>query len=114
MSDFMGCHMYDENTDEIIKPARDVFEINDFTAASDWERFIDSIENILRKWKINNVKNNSRQLEKGDFSKYNWKCKSENLVFHDFLFTVTHYELNLPKLEEDATVTSDEETFRKG
>ena len=40
------------NNDDIIKPATDVFEINDFTAASDWENFIDDIENILRNWRI--------------------------------------------------------------
>ena len=48
----MGCHMYNENDDEIIKPAKDVFEINDFTAATEWENFIDDIENIFRNWKL--------------------------------------------------------------
>ena len=49
---YLGCHLYNENTEDIIKPATDVFEINDFTAASDWENFIDDIENILRNWRI--------------------------------------------------------------
>ena len=44
--------MYNENDDEIIKPAKDVFEINDFTAATEWENFIDDIENIFRNWKL--------------------------------------------------------------
>ena len=46
---YLGCHLYNENNDDIIKPATDVFEINDFTAATEWENFIDDIENILRK-----------------------------------------------------------------
>ena len=29
-----------------------IFEINDFTAATEWENFIDDIENILRNWRI--------------------------------------------------------------
>ena len=49
---YMGCHMYNENTEDIIKPATDVFEINDFTAATEWENFIDDIENIFRNWKL--------------------------------------------------------------
>ena len=49
---YMGCHMYNESDDEIIKPAKDVFEINDFTAATEWENFIDDIENIFRNWKL--------------------------------------------------------------
>ena len=49
---YLGCHLYNENNDDIIKPATDVFEINDFTAATEWENFIDDIENILRNWRI--------------------------------------------------------------
>ena len=29
-----------------------VFEITDYTTASDWERFISSLEEILTDWKI--------------------------------------------------------------
>ena len=40
--------MYNEEDDTIVRPATDVFEINDFTAATEWENFIDDIENVLR------------------------------------------------------------------
>eukprot|EP00092_Neocalanus_flemingeri_P094108 GFUD01119652.1.p1 GENE.GFUD01119652.1~~GFUD01119652.1.p1 ORF type:complete len:175 (+),score=45.84 GFUD01119652.1:7-531(+) len=36
---YLGCRMCNENDDEIIEPATDVFEINEFTAATDWEMF---------------------------------------------------------------------------
>ena len=52
MAAYLGCHLYNDNTEDIIKPATDVFEINDFTAATNWENFIDDIENILRNWRI--------------------------------------------------------------
>ena len=53
MDDYVGCHMYVENdTEEIIKPAVDVFEIEDYTAATDWEDFTDQLENVLRGWKL--------------------------------------------------------------
>jgi len=87
--------MYDENSDEITKPATDVFEINDFTAASDWENFIDDIENMLRNWKLGGANKKEKPLEKGDFSTYNWKSRSETIQFHDFVFRVSHYKLNL-------------------
>ncbi len=106
MSEYMGCHMYDDNLEEITKPATDVFEINDFTAASDWENFINDIENILRNWKLSSTNRNAKPLEKGDFSRHNWKCKSESLSFHDFGFTVTHYQLNLTPLDD----SSDDDT----
>ena len=40
--------MYNEEDECIVRPATDVFEINDFTAATEWENFIDDIENVLR------------------------------------------------------------------
>ena len=52
MAAYLGCHLYNDNTEDIIKPATDVFEINDFTAATSWENFIDDIENILRNLRI--------------------------------------------------------------
>ena len=48
MSSYGGCHMYNEEDESIVRPATDVFEINDFTAATEWENFIDDIENVLR------------------------------------------------------------------
>jgi hypothetical protein len=31
----------------------EIFDINDFTTASDWERFIVQIEELITEWKIN-------------------------------------------------------------
>ena len=52
MSGYGGCHMYDEAGGDINKPATDVFEIEDFTAATEWENFMDELENIIRGWKL--------------------------------------------------------------
>lgn len=32
----------------------EIFDINDFTTASDWERFIVRIEEIINEWKLSN------------------------------------------------------------
>jgi len=85
--------MYNENDDEIIKPAKDVFEINDFTAATEWENFIDDIENIFRNWKLSQSSHRVKELNKNDFLKGNWKCRKEKLVFYDFPFLLYHYRL---------------------
>ena len=59
MDDYVGCHMYSDDNDaeEIIKPAVDVFEIEDYTAATDWEDFTDQLENVLRGWKLSSAGN---------------------------------------------------------
>jgi hypothetical protein len=31
----------------------EIFDINDFTTASDWERFIVRIEELINEWKLN-------------------------------------------------------------
>ena len=34
----LGPHLYTEDSNEIVEPATDVFEIDDFTSPSDWEK----------------------------------------------------------------------------
>uniref|UniRef100_A0ABI7YAQ4 Rab3 GTPase-activating protein catalytic subunit n=1 Tax=Felis catus TaxID=9685 RepID=A0ABI7YAQ4_FELCA len=34
------------------EPESEVFEITDFTTASEWERFISKIEEVLNDWKL--------------------------------------------------------------
>ena len=35
---YLGPHLFTEGSDEIVEPASDVFEIDDFTSPSDWEK----------------------------------------------------------------------------
>ena len=34
----LGPHLYSEDSEAIVEPASDVFEIDDFTSPSDWEK----------------------------------------------------------------------------
>ena len=38
----LGPHLYTEDSNEIVEPATDVFEIDDFTSPSDWEKVVKS------------------------------------------------------------------------
>ena len=91
---YLGCHMYNEVDEEIIKPAKDVFEINDFTAATEWENFIDDIENVFRKWKICQTQSDIKELSRNDFLNFKWKCRKEKLEFYYFPFVLFHYKLD--------------------
>ena len=68
-TDYRGCHMYQEDSDEIVQPATDVFEIQDFTAATGWENFIDDLENVLRGWRLAGTPRPGGQLDKADFNR---------------------------------------------
>ena len=37
----------------------EIFDINDFTTASDWERFVVHLEELITTWKINGNNNNN-------------------------------------------------------
>ena len=41
----LGPHLYSEGSEEIVEPASDVFEIDDFTSPSDWEKVLPYLDN---------------------------------------------------------------------
>ncbi|XP_059783582.1 rab3 GTPase-activating protein catalytic subunit isoform X2 [Balaenoptera ricei] len=74
------------------EPESEVFEITDFTTASEWERFISKIEEVLNDWKL--IGNSlGKPLEKGIFTSGTWEEKSDEISFADFKFSITHHYL---------------------
>ncbi|NXL18003.1 RB3GP protein, partial [Setophaga kirtlandii] len=74
------------------QPESEVFEITDFTTASEWERFISKIEEVLNDWKLIGI-SSGKPLEKGIFTTGTWEEKSDEISFADFKFSVTHHYL---------------------
>ncbi|KAF6362063.1 RAB3 GTPase activating protein catalytic subunit 1 [Rhinolophus ferrumequinum] len=74
------------------EPESEVFEITDFTTASEWERFISKVEEVLNDWKL--IGNTlGKPLEKGVFTSGTWEEKSDEISFADFKFSITHHYL---------------------
>ncbi|XP_059822242.1 rab3 GTPase-activating protein catalytic subunit [Hypanus sabinus] len=73
-------------------PESDVFEITDFTTASEWERFMSKIEEVLNDWKLIG-RTASKPLEKGELTSGVWEEKSDEISFADYKFTITHHYL---------------------
>ncbi|XP_046346291.1 rab3 GTPase-activating protein catalytic subunit-like [Haliotis rufescens] len=67
----------------------DVFEITDFTTASDWERFIARFEEIIHEWKLAN-RPPLPPAPKDEYSNGAWDERTEELQFADFKFKITH------------------------
>ncbi|POI34852.1 hypothetical protein CIB84_001395 [Bambusicola thoracicus] len=74
------------------EPESEVFEITDFTTASEWERFISKIEEVLNDWKLIGI-SSGKPLEKGVYTTGVWEEKSDEISFADFKFSVTHHYL---------------------
>ncbi|XP_065607464.1 rab3 GTPase-activating protein catalytic subunit isoform X2 [Cyrtonyx montezumae] len=74
------------------EPESEVFEITDFTTASEWERFISKIEEVLNDWKLIGI-SSGKPLEKGVYTTGAWEEKSDEISFADFRFSVTHHYL---------------------
>ncbi|KAM6071107.1 rab3 GTPase-activating protein catalytic subunit isoform 1-T1 [Chlamydotis macqueenii] len=74
------------------EPESEVFEITDFTTASEWERFISKIEEVLNDWKLIGI-SSGKPLEKGVYTTGAWEEKSDEISFADFRFSITHHYL---------------------
>uniref|UniRef100_A0A3P9L0P4 Rab3 GTPase-activating protein catalytic subunit n=1 Tax=Oryzias latipes TaxID=8090 RepID=A0A3P9L0P4_ORYLA len=71
----------------------DVFEITDFTTASEWERFVSRVEEVLNDWKLTDSSVDRSAPQKGDFTTGSWEEGSKEIHFADFKFLITHYLL---------------------
>ncbi|GFS18446.1 rab3 GTPase-activating protein catalytic subunit [Elysia marginata] len=89
-----------------VEDEADVFEITDFTTASDWERFIARLEEILHEWKLVNHKPRPPAM-KDQYATGTWTEKSEEVVFADFRFTFTYLYL---KIGEDTDAETGKQT----
>ncbi|BES88954.1 Rab3 GTPase-activating protein catalytic subunit [Nesidiocoris tenuis] len=68
----------------------------DFTTASEWEVFIARVEEIMQEWKLF-----SRTLfpPKLKLSTAQWHSRSQELLFADFEFSITHHYATFPGSE---------------
>ncbi|XP_034986431.1 rab3 GTPase-activating protein catalytic subunit isoform X2 [Zootoca vivipara] len=83
------------------EPESEVFEITDFTTASEWERFISRVEEVLNDWKLIGI-SSGKVLEKGVYTTETWEEKSDEIAFADFRFSVTHHYLVQESSDKDA------------
>ncbi|CAL9689716.1 unnamed protein product [Knipowitschia caucasica] len=86
----------------------EVFEITDFTTASEWERFVSKLEEVLNDWKL--IGNSSRKPAptKGEFTSGVWGEKSQDVSFADFKFSITHHYLEQEAEPETRTPQEDD------
>uniref|UniRef100_A0A673X6E4 Rab3 GTPase-activating protein catalytic subunit n=1 Tax=Salmo trutta TaxID=8032 RepID=A0A673X6E4_SALTR len=88
----------------------EVFEITDFTTASEWERFVSRVEEVLNDWKL--IRNNaSKPSEKGEYTSGTWEKKTKDINFADFKFSVTHHYLKQESKESEGKEEPEEGTM---
>ncbi|XP_056889603.1 rab3 GTPase-activating protein catalytic subunit isoform X2 [Takifugu flavidus] len=71
----------------------EVFEITDFTTASDWERFVSRVEEVLNEWKLIGNSEKTRLSEKSEFTSGTWEENFKEINFADFKFEITYHFL---------------------
>uniref|UniRef100_A0AAR2K619 Rab3 GTPase-activating protein catalytic subunit n=1 Tax=Pygocentrus nattereri TaxID=42514 RepID=A0AAR2K619_PYGNA len=91
-------------------PESDVFEITDFTTASEWERFVSRVEEVLNDWKLigSNV---GKPPEKGEYTSGTWEENSREINFADFKFSITHHYLKQESVESEGKEDVEEDAF---
>ncbi|CAK6980189.1 rab3 GTPase-activating protein catalytic subunit [Scomber scombrus] len=92
-------------------PESEVFEITDFTTASEWERFVSRVEEVLNDWKLIGNSGGKFFPEKGEYSSGTWGEKSQEINFADFKFSITHYFLKQECEKDDGKDELEEDTF---
>ncbi|XP_028991028.1 rab3 GTPase-activating protein catalytic subunit isoform X2 [Betta splendens] len=92
-------------------PESEVFEITDFTTASEWERFVSRVEEVLNDWKL--VGNSAGNVlpQKGAYTSGTWEEKSQDISFADFKFYITHYFLKQESEKDDGKDKLEEDPF---
>ncbi|XP_062861672.1 rab3 GTPase-activating protein catalytic subunit [Trichomycterus rosablanca] len=91
-------------------PECEVFEITDFTTASEWERFVSRVEETLNDWKLigSNV---GKPPEKGEYTTGTWEDESREINFADFKFSITHHYLKQECVESEGKEDGEEDPF---
>uniref|UniRef100_A0A673XL08 Rab3 GTPase-activating protein catalytic subunit n=1 Tax=Salmo trutta TaxID=8032 RepID=A0A673XL08_SALTR len=93
-----------------LQPESEVFEITDFTTASEWERFVSRVEEVLNDWKLIG-NNSSKPPEKGEYTSGTWEEKTQDINFADFKFSVTHHCLKQESEEGEGKEEPEEDAF---
>ncbi|KTF85694.1 hypothetical protein cypCar_00028496 [Cyprinus carpio] len=91
-------------------PESEVFEITDFTTASEWERFISRVEEVLNDWKLigSGV---GKPLEKGELTSGSWEEHTQEINFADFRFIITHHCLKQESAESQSRDEQEEDAY---
>jgi hypothetical protein len=61
----------------------EIFDINDFTTASDWERFVVHMEELINEWKLNSSSSNSSDGK----NKANLAAVDNDVSYFDYKFS---------------------------
>nr|XP_032813023.1 rab3 GTPase-activating protein catalytic subunit isoform X2 [Petromyzon marinus] len=80
------------------EPESEVFEITDFTTASEWERFISRVEEVLNDWKLIG-QSPSLPVRKGEYTTGTWEEETEEVMFANFRFSVIHHYLKQESID---------------
>ncbi|XP_072301479.1 rab3 GTPase-activating protein catalytic subunit [Eucyclogobius newberryi] len=90
----------------------EVFEITDFTTASEWERFVSRLEEVLNDWKLIGNAPRKSPPGKGMFTSGVWSEKTQEINFADFKFSITHYVLEQDvQNDNNESETQEEDVF---
>uniref|UniRef100_A0A0N7ZDJ5 Rab3 GTPase-activating protein catalytic subunit n=1 Tax=Scylla olivacea TaxID=85551 RepID=A0A0N7ZDJ5_SCYOL len=93
---------------------QEVFDIVDFTTASDWECFIAATEEAIHEWRLSGEGNPS-PLTRGQLATAKWSERKVTIKFADFPFEMTHHSIvsetveSPPDEPEPSTDFDDEE-----
>lgn len=76
------------NCKNMAEPDKEVFQIDDFTSVTEWEKFIDALGLSIEEWGLPEIKP-LPCLQKDELSYCEWSFKSKEVCFAKFRFVLT-------------------------
>ena len=89
---------------QVISPSEDTFEIEDFTAASEWEKFVSALEKVLRSWKLTSGPDEVKVKSKSEVNRQTgrWRREQSQVDYLGVTFGVTRHYLETEDEGEEA------------
>uniref|UniRef100_T1JPI2 Uncharacterized protein n=1 Tax=Strigamia maritima TaxID=126957 RepID=T1JPI2_STRMM len=84
----------------------EIFEITDFTTATEWERFIARIEEVIHEWQLTKPQH-GRSLKRGDICNGKWIKRIDTITFADTRFNTIHHCLEFDDNSVDEVAVED-------
>ncbi|EDO49526.1 predicted protein, partial [Nematostella vectensis] len=85
----------------------EVFEITDFTTASEWERFIARLEEVLHEWMLAGGSHRTSSTSVVIYREGTWAFVQENINFANFSFNIAYHYLKTRKSGTSRTSNED-------
>ncbi len=110
-------HVSAEGEEEVLSPSQETFDIEDFTAASEWEKFVANLEEAIREWGMAGKRGDEEEQEEeeeGGGEEKVWRQDKKAASFMGVEFIVVRHRLVRPDQQKEDEEAEEAEEKKRG